>query len=616
MPFDVITKDGITLKGVPDGTPREAIQAKIDAHRAKTAPAREWANVPAEALGNLPSSLGNLAVNMAQPIIHPIDTAKAIGSLGAGAYKNVAGGYSADDPDVAAADAVGAMFKQNYGSMEGFKNYVATDPAAALSDLASVLSGGAGLVAKAGGPAGKIATTVGKIASAIDPAANVIRAAKLPIKAAGWGARRGADIVNTLTDTGVPIITNRILADRLNKTGLGDIPGTADQMRGNASPVPGFNRTASQAATGASGQTVIESSERQTSRISGGPSALMNARLAEQSDALNAAMAKHAKTPEILKKALGVRAARADRLYTAARESTARVVPDSVAGMARKILSDNSKEVAVTTPVKRVLSNISVKPGGTLSMKEAMSAMKDIKNMLESPHGSPEASYNRKVLVDLHKELEESITDASATYRAANRAHRIMSGPINKMQIAQEIKARMTNAKDADSFQAALADFADEEKFINKVTGDVAGKSFADIFTPKELNEIYAVRDEMQNAFTAKSPRQRTGIDGLKSEIPLEEGLGLNLLSRPVAMANWLAKRLGRDIEPKVAAELIRLHLNPEQMVKALESGAAPRATDRISQGLDRILPVAAGPVLFQTGRATNPLVIDVKNRK
>ena len=194
----------------------------------------------------------------------------------------------------------------------------------------------------------------------------------------------------------------------------------------------------------------------------------------------------------------------------------------------------------------------SVKSAPPLSVKDAMSARDHIKDLLSKRDAAQFPEYDQKVLTDLNRALDDAITEASPAYRQANKTFATVSGPISKMQIAQEIKSRMTNAKDMDSFNLALADFADEEKFIEKTTGFTGNKSFADIFTPKELNEIYAVRDEMQNAFTAKAPRQRTGVDGLKSEIPLEEGVGLNLLSRPVAMANWLAKRVGRDIEPKV----------------------------------------------------------------
>lgn len=594
----------------PDGATREQI---IGYAKSKMADGPSLSETGMQVLKNFPGSLGNLAMNMAQPVLHPIDTAKGMASLATGAYKNIAGGYPADDPDVAAADAVGAMYKQNYGSVEGFKNYAINDPAAALSDLASVVSLGAGLAGKAAGTAGKVGSVAGKVAKAAsyaDPAANIMRAAYVPVWATGGLSRRGVDLIDTV-GSNAPKIAARIMADRV---GPDDIAPVTEALK-RKSPVPGFQRTASQAAVGEPAQTVLEASERQIGRVPGGPSARVNERLAQQAQALDRAMAVHAKTPETLASSIAVRTERTGPLYEAARKSTAKVNVAPVRAIAKDIIGDNAKRTKVTQPVSDVLGRINSKTG-KLSMKDAMSARDHIKDLLDKRDAAQFPEYDQAALVRMNNALDEAITKASPTYKQANETFKRLSVPVSKMQIAQAIRERLTNAKDMDSFNLALTDFADEEKFIAKVTGFTGNKKFSDIFNPKELSELYAVRDEMKNAFAARAPRQRTGVQPISSEIPLEEGFGVNLLSRPIALANWLAKRLGRDIEPKVVQEMIRLNLNPEEMVAALERGVKPRLSARIEQQIQRVPANVAGPALYQAGRATNPLIIDVPNRR
>lgn len=153
-----------------------------------------WSDVATSAVKNIPSSAAQFAQDVAQPILHPIDTAIAIKNIGAGVLQKV-GLLSGDDQEKYA-DAVGKFFVDRYGSSEGIKKAIATDPVGVLSDVATVLSGGGLLAAKAPGLAGKAGQVVQKIGQTIDP----INIAGAALKKAGSGA---AAIVGGLgTNTG------------------------------------------------------------------------------------------------------------------------------------------------------------------------------------------------------------------------------------------------------------------------------------------------------------------------------------------------------------------------------------------------------------------------------
>jgi hypothetical protein len=124
---------------------------------------------------NFPSSAYNVLTSMVEPILSPVETAKAIGQLGEGAYSKVKGklGFSQDPEEKArqeaAIDAVGAHFADRYGSREGFRKAFMEDPAGIMMDLSTVLTGGGALVART--PA--LAAKVGQVASKVPGAAQI-----------------------------------------------------------------------------------------------------------------------------------------------------------------------------------------------------------------------------------------------------------------------------------------------------------------------------------------------------------------------------------------------------------------------------------------------------------
>jgi hypothetical protein len=137
-----------------------------------------WSDVPGQALRNAPQSAVNLGKAIVQPIMDPVGTAKNLGKLVAGVGSKIVG--SADTvseavggPDLqtpeqktyaeAPLNAVGQFYKDRYGSIEGLKRTLATDPVGAAADAATVLYGGGAL---APGRAGAAASRVG---AAIDP---------------------------------------------------------------------------------------------------------------------------------------------------------------------------------------------------------------------------------------------------------------------------------------------------------------------------------------------------------------------------------------------------------------------------------------------------------------
>lgn len=147
-----------------------------------------------EMVSNIPRSTVNLVQDVVTPIIHPVQTATAIGKLVSGAIQSNPGMHSAfstliepieaisgqdmtlDPNSMKVSDSVMNALGERYGSSDQILNTLEQDPIGMLSDLAAIATGGGGLAAKAGVKAG---STVSKIGNAIDPmtiAANTVRA--------------------------------------------------------------------------------------------------------------------------------------------------------------------------------------------------------------------------------------------------------------------------------------------------------------------------------------------------------------------------------------------------------------------------------------------------------
>lgn len=201
--------------------------AKYGAPAAAPAPqgpqeAMSAADVLSGAVSNFLPSAGQFAKDLVQPVLHPIDTANAIGDIAGG----VAAKAGIGDHDQGAADAVGQFFAQRYGGIENVKRTMAQDPVGFLSDLATVFSGGAVAGAKAGGIVGKVASVAGKAADIIDPAMNAARAVTAPAKAAGWAARQTTGF---LTGVGPKSVKELVQSGRDGNA------AALEQMRGGGS---------------------------------------------------------------------------------------------------------------------------------------------------------------------------------------------------------------------------------------------------------------------------------------------------------------------------------------------------------------------------------------------
>lgn len=144
------------------------------------------AQTPGKMLANAPQSAGNFVHALVQPFIHPIDTAKSVGSLADALMSKISRpgdllreGDAAPTPEElqartqreAPADAMGKFLADRFGGYKAIKNTVETDPVGASADLATLLMGGSMLPVRG-------AEALGRAGAVFDPitqAGNVLK---------------------------------------------------------------------------------------------------------------------------------------------------------------------------------------------------------------------------------------------------------------------------------------------------------------------------------------------------------------------------------------------------------------------------------------------------------
>ena len=213
-------------------------------------------NVASQAITNIPSSAAKFAGDIYHAVTNPVETVKSMGMLGAGAIKNALPKSVTDfitsissepgqiDKAVEMANAVGGEYAKKYGSLEGFKTAIATDPVGTAADISMLFTGGGSLVGKLPGIVGRAGETVANVGRAIDPlniaAKAVTKTVTKPLQLAEMLA---TPAVGLATGAGAESIRE---AARAGAAGGAKAEAFLGQLRGNA-PIENVVSTAKEA---------------------------------------------------------------------------------------------------------------------------------------------------------------------------------------------------------------------------------------------------------------------------------------------------------------------------------------------------------------------------------
>ena len=181
------------------------------------------------AVTNFPSSVGSMLGDIYQAVTNPVQTAKTVLDLGAGILQNalperLVQAVGEDKASRDLASKVGQHYVERYGSVEGAKRALATDPAGVMADLSTVLTGGAMLPTRAAPALATAARAVDPLmisARAVGKTADVTGKALKPLLGMQTGA--GSDAIGQAYQAGR---TGGETADVFKANLRGEVPQT------------------------------------------------------------------------------------------------------------------------------------------------------------------------------------------------------------------------------------------------------------------------------------------------------------------------------------------------------------------------------------------------------
>lgn len=150
------------------------------------------AEVPGQAVANIPESARKFGAGLYEAVTSPLQTIKGAWDVAAGALQKVLpddavkfinqfeGNPAAAARAVEAANAVGGLYKERYGSFDNIKRTLAEDPVGAAADLSTLLTGGAMATSRAAPAVSQALTTA---ATATNPLSVVTKPAQAVLAA-------------------------------------------------------------------------------------------------------------------------------------------------------------------------------------------------------------------------------------------------------------------------------------------------------------------------------------------------------------------------------------------------------------------------------------------------
>ena len=554
---------------------------------------------------NLPGSALGVAKNVADAILHPIDTLTSAVNVGAGALQNALPSgvvefinkFDANDPAavesakqaVAAANAAGGQIKKDYGSVEQFGETLRRDPAKVMLDM-SMLLGGAGSVARLGGRAagateggGAAAGALNKTANALDTAASYTNPLTPVVKTATFGLNLGRNALAAVKDP----------RGYLYRNAIGDRgPQVLNQLNPFTETVPGMESTIGQASVGSGAGDLNALSAGILDSSTNARNAWL-ARTQANRAAAEAPVAQVAGTEAELASKIGQRDAAAKANYGLSKDEVVtadktfntllgRPSMDRVLTIAKRIADEKglpfSGGKGTAAKQEGVLLDASGKPKmGEPTLADFTGSDLHIMKLafdeiLNKPIGAADALGAAEAAAV--KGTKQAFTDWAEqkipAYKIAREEYAAASKPIDQMKVAQELQKRLRgplgNFTPANYNSALL----NESNLIKEATGANRYEKISELFSPATKAKLDAVKDRF--ILEAEDKRLAQGgeaVEGVKApKIPWG-------LSSKVALANKivlaLANKINKQAAMDMAADMLDVPRGTAAIKKALE---------------------------------------------
>lgn len=580
--MDVELPDGTVIEGVPEGTTKAQLMAKLKASGydvSKLMPAESkfrFASPEVEQAGV--GAIGRAAQAAEEFFTKPVAPAPA--AVQAQGYDPLAG-Y--------AERVIGNVPRDVVNIGQGMRALPATARALRDRPLETLGAAGSGMLQGAGqfltAPAETFAEAPISTLTGLQ-AANFLRA---PSRLA----------LSTAREKATPLIRNALSP---KNRFIGETFGSPEIQNALAAAAPGM--TVPQALADVNAPLAQAAAESALSVV---PTEARAAQLARE-QARAGQMAQIAGMPEDLAAAQAARAKTAAANYKEAFRQAAPEIPES-------LLNRPSVQAAF-----RAADTIAAETGGAATPMESLHNVKlALDKIVSKPGDFGFEGVEKAAIADTRRQFIKELMKVPE-YAAARAKFAEQSVPINRMQVAQELQRAMTAPVTGEATRAGMFAGAVEAapRTIKRATGQQFFDRLEDILDPSEMKIVNEVRDEFRRNQLAKeqaalgraASQGATDIASAKIS-PISH---MQFLNRAWTFANTVLKRSLGKIDEKLAVEIGMNMLAPKDLARAIDAAKkyaaeteAMTARARESRrGVTRALPreAAAFGVSFQNAMA------------
>jgi hypothetical protein len=480
----------------------------FDLRTAKPAPSgipaqrRSFSDVPGEALANVGTSAANFYKGLITAITNPVQTVSGALDVGAGALQNLLPKDLVDfvnqidnNPEAAkravdAANAVGGLYKDRYGSVEALKNTLATDPVGAASDLSTLFTGGASATAR-------VAPTVSKVLSAVGTYTNPLA----PVTAAtGYGLALGAkgagNVVDALTGQRASARAGNIVRNALTEEGRTP-QNIAAAQNALANATPGMTvRQALADVTSPQIQYLGQTVESKTA-----PGRALSIREAQEADRMARLQAI---TPD-LRSAEAMRGNVSGPLYSAATQPTTAINVLPLTQQIDTLLAANPGNTKLVSALNQVKNGLEA----STNAQQVSSVLDNLKDLI--------ASKDNKFIVQNLVGVKNTIEQALPGYQQAQQVFAAASPPVNQAKVLSAmtnvLKQPLGVGERAGPFMTALG--RGENALLKRSTGVARYDDLSQVLSPQQMGVVKGVESELKR--DAEVVRQtQAGADAMK----------------------------------------------------------------------------------------------------
>jgi hypothetical protein len=557
-------------------------------------PKLSWADVPAEAAVNLIPSAGKLVSGIASAVVHPADTMEGLIQLTSGGLAKILPDFIMQyavpekrKQAVDTANAVGGIYKQKYGTEEGFKRALAEDPASVAADLSILFSGGSSLAGKAG--LGKTANVLATGAKYTNPLTPIVA-----------GATAVAPAVNKLITAPINYLKDVTSpkAAALASAAEGRGQQIVNALRGQTEIVPGSMPTAGQAAADV-GSTRYSALQAEVAKQL--PTEYLD-RLNAQNAARVAQVQTIGKTEAELAAARGLRAGDAKLNYGLSDPQVAsanqqlttlldRPSMDKAVARARALAKEKGDtfQIGANIPAQqaKVYNPLTMRDElVTVPEKFAQYTGKDlhylklalddlIKNPAEMGIGANEARAIGDTRATFLKWAENKIP----AYKVARETYAAESMPINQMEVGQYLENKLKGPLSDEKLRPGVFATAVKEAptTLKRTLGASRFNKLDEILDPNQMQAVKSVIDDLarDEKFTIQA---RAGARAGEVLPATAIGTVPNWLNKVVTAANMIITRLQGKIDKATAIDLATEMLDPAKAALSMEKALARQA--------------------------------------